>query len=529
MDRLRLEIATLDNPHSDISARYIAATSLNRFSSTLASAEDVGIIEVLQSILNDASLSDYRQSYFIFREAAQALASIFGRLRGEEAGFAAYAVLQDALHDASGAAHRAVCEAMGRLPCRIPQPVTPSQKQTTDAAPMPIDLAELLARTGKRKTAGGRFAGRCLVVPCDDGNCLVLKFLRTGESVTDLVREVIWQEYCRKNFSDLPVFCEIPAPIVQQGHRLFAVDLSASGAFSGPAPSAVETLAVGYFVGKDYFLYSNHPRSGTLLDGESFLRTMGNSARLLGCFTGRGVIHTAPVPLFHNRVQQERRNDNGIYDWPRGGRLDQWLSSCAYPNFGLSGLRDFEHLELFDGNRGRLYWYMGSHLLGLLLVCASYFRNKAPDKIGYDAGGKPYDTREYFDTRLLRQLVEEIFRQYYQGFCTSAFTGALPFDGDRLVCRMIEEMGVDNHMEEILRTVDQDEMDLEEFRRFLRQRGYTEQQTLLFDKGRADIIILTGPHLGDFNDRISLPELTETVAAMAASCMAGRFNIENVQ
>jgi hypothetical protein len=33
----------------------------------------------------------------------------------------------------------------------------------------------------------------------------------------------------------------------------------------------------------------------------------------------------------------------------------------------------------------------------------------------------------------------------------------------------------------------------------------------------------TGPHLGAFNNRISLPELTELVAAGAALCIAGRF------
>ena len=44
-----------------------------------------------------------------------------------------------------------------------------------------------------------------------------------------------------------------------------------------------------------------------------------------------------PIPLFHNRTQRLRRDDQGRYQWFRAGRLDQWLDSCAFPNLGLSG------------------------------------------------------------------------------------------------------------------------------------------------------------------------------------------------
>ncbi len=42
-------------------------------------------------------------------------------------------------------------------------------------------------------------------------------------------------------------------------------------------------------------------------------------------------------------------------------------------------------------------------------------------------------------------------------------------------------------------------------------------------KGVADIVIYSGPHLGGFNDTISLPELIESVSAMSALCIVGRF------
>ncbi|MDQ7831063.1 MAG: hypothetical protein RDU30_04985 [Desulfovibrionaceae bacterium] len=38
--------------------------------------------------------------------------------------------------------------------------------------------------------------------------------------------------------------------------------------------------------------------------------------------------------------------------------------------------------------------------------------------------------------------------------------------------------------------------------------------------------IPTGPHLGEFNGRISAPELIEFTACAAAACVAGRYFAE---
>ena len=69
-----------------------------------------------------------------------------------------------------------------------------------------------------------------------------------------------------------------------------------------------------------------------------------------------GIVHTAPIPLFHNRAQAWRREDRGIYEWPRGGRLDRWLSSSRHPNIAASGLRDFEHLASIRRPGRQLYF-----------------------------------------------------------------------------------------------------------------------------------------------------------------------------
>jgi hypothetical protein len=44
-----------------------------------------------------------------------------------------------------------------------------------------------------------------------------------------------------------------------------------------------------------------------------------------------------------------------------------------------------------------------------------------------------------------------------------------------------------------------------------------------FERGLNDIVIHSGPHLGDFNAPISLPELIESVASMAALCVSGKY------
>jgi hypothetical protein len=78
-------------------------------------------------------------------------------------------------------------------------------------------------------------------------------------------------------------------------------------------------------------------------------------------------------------------------------------------------------------------------------------------------------------------------------------------------------------MEEILRVTDQKVMTDDEFEFFMKQRGYSDQKINELQKGIKDIVIHSGPHLGAFNDSISLPELIESVATMSALCIAGRY------
>lgn len=260
-----------------------------------------------------------------------------------------------------------------------------------------------------------------------------------------------------------------------------------------------------------------------MMSKETCLSVLGRCARIFGRLAGRGIIHTAPIPLFHNRVQRHRRQDHGLYQWHRGGRLDQWLASCRYPNICRSGIRDFEHFIAFDGPARDFYRHIGVHALSLVLVAGSYCRNHDPDRIGLDGSGRPVDARDLFDPVWLKQVLADVFSNYYEGFTGLRFAGDPPCDLDLLSRRLVEEMGVDRNMEETLRVAEQHAMTAEEFRDFLLQRGYDMEAVQGFTKGQRDIHVLTGPHLGGFNERISVPELIEYTAALCARAIMDRF------
>jgi hypothetical protein len=175
-----------------------------------------------------------------------------------------------------------------------------------------------------------------------------------------------------------------------------------------------------------------------------------------------------------------------------------------------------------------LFRHIGSHLLSLVLVAGSHFRNRQPERVGLDPAGRPVDVRDAFDPALLARLLRELPVRYGKGFSGGWDTGrsAPDLDLDRLAGRLVEEMGVDRHMEEILRAEDQRDMNDDRFRRFLRERGFSEKRAATAVRGQRDIALCTGPHLGGFNRRISVPELVEYAAASAAAVVAGRFRSE---
>ena len=89
-------------------------------------------------------------------------------------------------------------------------------------------------------------------------------------------------------------------------------------------------------------------------------------------------------------------------------------------------------------------------------------------------------------------------------------------------------MGVDRHMEEILRAVDIKNMTDETLCAYLCKRGYQKEEIAGIKKRCRDVITYTGPHLGGFNQRISPPELISFLETASAVCILGKFTGEGI-
>ncbi len=508
--------AALTDTRFDFVAKYHAVADLRRLARKHPGVLDVQTIFALERLLQSKAFCRVRQAYFLFREAASVMIDMAIVPGNNGLGLRALASLKSLLLKTNGSAHRGVAEALGSLPVNIFGPRLGIGK---GSSPPTISWTHLLSANRLTITGPPRYVGRSLVAETSEkSHLLVVKLAKKTDTAAGLEKEIRWMETLKKPVYAAGCRFHIPAPLFVANRRAFRIKHIPLA-----PPDTVnrhpDGLAIAFVAHRDYFVYPNHHR----VDGETAREMLGRSAFLLGWLAGKGVIHTAPIPLFHNRTQRLRRDDQGSYQWFRSGRLDQWLDSCAFPNLGLSGLRDFEHLEPFSGQSRILYRHIGSHFLSLLLVAGSHFRCRDKTKVGLDENGQPVDARALFDPQLLKAMILEIFEGYFAGFTGTSATEALPVDLGRLTGRMIEEMGVDRHMTELLRRVDQSQMTDAEFLAFLRQRGYHENQVDGLIREANDILITSGPHLGDFNRQISLPELIESVSAMSAVCIAGRF------
>ncbi|MBW2020317.1 MAG: SidJ-related pseudokinase [Deltaproteobacteria bacterium] len=508
----------------DFTATYLAVRDLHAIVRTYPETIKPETITILKGVLEGREHASQTQAYFLYREAADALASVVVRASGEPVE-CAIAALKHVLGTVAGDSHRATAEALGSLPFSIHGP------KISEMTIQDIPSVNWQGISGKNGTTNGHapaVLGRSLIASLDkEERLLVVKLACNEDSFQSILREAVWMEHLNSGGYSFPIRFHIPTPIKIKGGYVFRLQNIPVRMPEGIGLHP-KRYAIGFIAHKGYFTYPNDHRMERRLTMEEFREVILRNAWLLGRLTSLGIVHCAPIPLFHNRIQRHRRPDNGIYEWQRGGRLDRWLGSCAYPNFGLTGIRDFEHLIAFNGLSRKLYPHIGTHILSLLLVTGSYFRHKDPEKVGLDGQGAPVDARELFDKSALKALIQGIFLSYYHGFVESEFTGEVPFNFDELASRMIEEMGVDRHMEEVLRVVDQEQMTDEAFRDFLQKSGYPEEEIANFKKGAKDIMIHTGPHLGGFNQRISLPELIEFVGSVSALCILDRYQKERL-
>ncbi|HAA02557.1 MAG TPA: hypothetical protein DCE18_04200 [Syntrophobacteraceae bacterium] len=508
----------------DFSALYLAVRELHDLIRLRPDLAGLQTVSLLCRMLQSGEHARQKQSSVLYREVANALRCLV--LSSETVAPVAEQSLMsltNALAHPVANTRRAAAEALGGMPMAIHGPNLP---QWSFKEPPLLRWHHLLARGEVSANSEPAIWGRSLVISRMTWNdLLVVKLARIQDHPEAMCREAWWFDYLRSSSCDLPVRFDVPRPLRIANQYLFRI---LDPPIDGDTANSLhpQGYAIAFTAHRDYFRYINESAQETGLRHTDFDEALCRNAWLLGHLTAKGIVHTAPIPLFHNRVQGHRRTDFGLYEWIRGGRLDRWLRSCRYPNLGLTGPRDFEHLLACQNSGSGMYQRIGTQLLSLLLVAGSYFRNQDLQRVGLDDQGKPVDARDLFDRTFLQRLAQGIVTSYYAGFTGAEYTGTLPFDFEALSGRMIVEMGVDRHMEEILRVADQETMTDAEFQEFLGERGYSPEQAEGLERGAGDLMIHTGPHLGAFNNRISLPELIDLVAIASALCVAGRYRQE---
>ena len=154
----------------------------------------------------------------------------------------------------------------------------------------------------------------------------------------------------------------------------------------------------------------------------------------------------------------------------------------------------------------------------ILLYVGSYCRNTERENAGLNKKGEPADARDLFDAKWLEELVVEIISLYYQVLAREDrpdFT----FDSKHFVRRMIDELGVDRCMDEILTKREQERMITGDFEKCLENRGYSAEEIKEAVKGKEDIHFPNGPHFCRyskefyriFNEQTEKIETFETV------------------
>ncbi|MDD4162087.1 MAG: HEAT repeat domain-containing protein [Methanothrix sp.] len=277
-----------------------------------------------------------------------------------------------------------------------------------------VDLNALLAEYGADQLCADQLQrmGRTLIAPIENGFLALKLCVHYGD-----LKKLFFEAQMQKYLMGMALSSALPLPL----EGIFKIE--------GLSPHLLEDLtlkdhyAIGYIADPGYFTYLNNTRL-TLQDLRTGLCTCaGDLARL----TRTGLIHASLIPLFHKKRNENR--DYTEYCWHRkiAGRLERWLESCKYPNLRLSGIADFEHIEIYrEISPEKLQSHIGGHLLSMSLVLACYFRYKGQ-----------------FDQNAMKSIIRDCFCEYYCAITKKPQRLDEVIDWDALALRMVEEMESD--------------------------------------------------------------------------------------
>ncbi|MFO7913029.1 MAG: SidJ-related pseudokinase, partial [Desulfotignum sp.] len=311
--------ALINHGIKDFSGAYMAVKYVADHMDKHPDTIDVDTVKTLTDVIRSPRFEYQTQSYFLFNEAAGALSRLAGRVK-EPLSKSIILELNDILYTSHGKRLRAVNQALGELPWK-PAATDPSVIDTLSV--LPVDLNGLLPESAAALKQT-RWQGRSLIIKTSASACLVLKFATSADNITDLAREAAWLTRLQFPRGDMAATgFDTPVPIEHKGHRIFNITSDLPG---DTPPFIYKQICIAFLPCPGYYEYPNDPEC---LHPMSWTRNVFiKNARILGQMTVKGIVHTALIPLFHNRVQQRRRNDQGAYLWEHAGRLDQWLDSC---------------------------------------------------------------------------------------------------------------------------------------------------------------------------------------------------------
>ena len=313
-ERIRLE-TLLNSRKLDFSANYMAVLNLHALLQDYPHVIESASVSALKRVLEDKAHISQKQALFLYRAAADTLISVVMTSPDDDLRDGSMWVLERMVDCASGHQHRAVAEALGSLPLKIR---APSMCYET-AMEMPnVTWEDLFEKNRFTSCRPPVMVGRSLVAEINEDNrLLVVKTTHDEQAVQFLNREATWMDTLHSKELSLPLRFNIPVPIKFKGSFVFHLK-------NAPLKNKLKKdnnskrYAICFMAHRDYFVYPYQIVQNRFAH-QCFKEMLFRNAWLLGKLAAMGMVHTAPIPLFHNRIQRARRADGGIYEWDRGG------------------------------------------------------------------------------------------------------------------------------------------------------------------------------------------------------------------